>query len=121
MNEVIEKVEVKINHCNSREDIEALGSALTWEGLAIDDDCLKDVFEWLENLTPVKTKQIFVTSGKLMNESYHLKGNNKYPDDLHIVSIKLEDMVKPQAVVIPRFQVGGRWMDDIISNNISRN
>ena len=117
MNEVIENVEIKINHCETKEDILNLGSALTWEGLVVDDECLKDVFKWLESHTPVKVKQVFVTSGKLMNDSFGLKGNRRYPDDLNIVSIKLEDMEAPQAIVIPRFQVGGRWMDDIIDNN----
>ena len=49
-----------------------------------------------------------------------LSGNNKYPDDCTIVSIKLEDMENSMAVVIPRFNIGARWFDDIVMNNAAR-
>lgn len=95
-------------------------SALTWEGMTTTDDNLNDIFNWIEAHTEMKEHNIFITTGKFMNETLHLTGSNQYPDDLSIVSIKLSDMKNPQTIVIPRFEVGGRWMDDIISNNLSR-
>ena len=46
-----------------------------------------------------------------------LPGNNRYPDDLNIVSITNINQAK---IAIPRFQVGGRWFDDIVNNLKSR-
>ena len=50
-----------------------------------------------------------------MNESYDLKGTNRYPDDLTFVSVK--DYYNPMA----KIQLGARWLDDIIDNNIRNN
>lgn len=61
-----------------------------------------------------------IIKGKTMNDVYMLTGNNKYPDDCTIVSIKLEDMENSMAVVIPRFNIGARWLDDIVMNNATR-
>ena len=55
-----------------------------------------------------------------MNINYGLTGSNKYKDDLTIVSIKNEDIKNLGAIIIPRFQVGGRWFDDIVNNNVCR-
>ena len=55
-----------------------------------------------------------------MNLAYGLTGDNAYRDDLHIVSVKLSDIENVGAIVIPRFQVGGRWFDDIVANNRRR-
>lgn len=95
-------------------------SALTWEGMTTTEDNLNEIFNWIEAHTEMKKHNIFITTGKFMNETLHLTGDNQYPNDLSIVSIKLSDMKNPQTIVIPRFEVGGRWMDDIISNNLSR-
>jgi hypothetical protein len=97
------------------EDLAKL-SALTWEGLSIDDENLEAVFDWLKQYTEMKNEVVYIISGKLMNESYDLKNKKRYPDDLHIVSVKLSDMETPSAIVLKRFDVGGRWMDDIINN-----
>lgn len=36
------------------------------------------------------------------------------------MSVLLDDMENWKKVVIPRFQIGGRWMDDIKDNNVMR-
>ena len=57
------------------------------------------------------------TEGKVMNDFYDLSGNNRYPDDSHIVSVIDIDLCK---VTFKRFEIGGRWFDDIVDNNASR-
>lgn len=93
-------------------------SAFTLEGLALDS--VKDLVEWIEALTPLKNRVVYVTKGSLANSEWKLTGDNAYPDDLNIVSIKLDDMEDFNKVVMPRFQIGARWMDDIHDNNVAR-
>ena len=92
-------------------------SALTIEGLAEDSIC--DFVEWLEDNTDILTDNlvVYVTKGKIMNDNYCLTVNNKYPDDLTIVSVIDIDLFK---VALKRFDIGGRWFDDIVDNNASR-
>ena len=49
-----------------------------------------------------------------MNNAYGLTGENAYKDELTILSIKLEDIENVAAITLPRFDVGGRWFDDIV-------
>ena len=95
-------------------------SALTWEGLDTSDESLKQVFDWLKGYTPLKCERVYITSGGLMDVAYGLTGTNAYPANLSIVSVRLCDMEKPMAIAIPRFRVGGRWLDDIVDNNRRR-
>lgn len=80
--------------------------AMTWEGLISEDfevalqECGKDGAKG------------FLTKGKVMNEVCHLTGDNAYPDDLDIFSIK---DFKGLAIYF-----GARWMTDIIDNNADR-
>lgn len=93
-------------------------SALTIEGLALSS--IEDFVKWIETYTLLKNKVVYVTKGALANSEWHLTGDNAYPDDLNIVSVKLDDMEDFNKIVIPRFEVSGRWMDDIYDNNIRR-
>ena len=95
-------------------------SALTWEGLDTSDESLKQVFDWLKGYTPLKCERVYITKGALMDAVYELTGDNAYQSDCSIVSIRLCDMEKPMAIAIPRFMVGGRWLDDIVDNNRRR-
>ena len=52
-----------------------------------------------------------------MNDTYGLTGRNAYSDDLSIVSVTDINQMK---VTLPRFEVGGRWFDDIVDNNAMR-
>lgn len=106
----------------TREQLDALerNSALTWEGLEAGDESLKAVFDWIESYTPVKARRVYITSGATMNLAYNLTGDNAYQDGLTIVSIMLDDIAEPMKIAIPRFQVGGRWFDDIVANNRRR-
>ena len=102
---------------NMLEDLVA-HSAFTLEGLATES--IKDFVAWIEQHTKLKRRDVYVTSGKLANREWGLHGNNAYPDDLHIVSVKLDDMEDFKKIVMARFQIGARWMDDIHDNNVRR-
>lgn len=95
-------------------------SALTLEGLALES--VLDWFNMLLTQTEFKNETVtyYVTSGATMNKYLGLHGYNCYQDNLTIVSFKLSSMVNPMATAIPRFSYGGRWFDDIVDNNLSR-
>ena len=95
-------------------------SALTWEGLTNSEENLEAVMDWLTNLGAVIDGQeptFHIITGELMNEMYGLKGNNAYADILTIISVTNINQIK---VALPRFEVGGRWFDDIVDNNKRR-
>jgi hypothetical protein len=96
-------------------------SAFTIEGLAPDDESLGKLAEWVKRLTSFKREDFYIIEGRTMNREYNLTGTNAYPEtDCTLVCIKLTDLVKPLALTMPRFQVGGRWFDDIVDNNARR-
>ena len=109
---------MEIKTLTELKELEDLGSALTIEGLA--EDSIPDFIDWIKGYTPIKNEIAYIIKGKTMNDVYGLTGNNAYPDDCTIVSIKLEDMENSMAVVMPRFQIGARWFDDIVTNNAAR-
>lgn len=114
---LVEKIEITTKkQCESLRN----NSALTWEGLSADDESLNQLKDWINRYTKLLNERVYIIHGKQMNKWYKLTGNNAYPDDLTIVSIDLQDIESVQAIVIPRFEVGGRWLDDIIDNNIRR-
>lgn len=81
-------------------------SAMTWEGLR------EDNFEIALDMAGQAGAKGYITSGKVMNELCDLTGDNAYPDDLNIFSIK---NFKGLAI-----QFGARWIDDVIDNNARR-
>lgn len=106
---------MEIKRLTTKEGLDDLGSALTMVGLT--EDSIQDYIEWIKQYTPMKSEMAYIVNGKTMNEVYHLTGSNAYPDDLTIVSIKLEDMEDPRKIVTKRFEVDARWFDDIVGNN----
>lgn len=92
------------------------GDALTFEGLAVSDVSMEDMFNWLEDYTKMKTYDVYVTKGKDLNNTYNFPRTKRYPADLSIVSVKLTDMEEPMKIVGPRFMVGGRWFSDVVDN-----
>ena len=105
----------------TKEELDTLynESALTFEGMNIDNENLSDIIEWLESHNAITNEEpIFhIIKGRFMNEVYKLTGNNRYPDDLNILSIT---NIKQSKITIPRFEIGGRWFDDIVDNNAER-
>lgn len=93
-------------------------SALTLEGLNEED--APKLMEWVKNLTPVTDEVVYIIKGKTMNLAYGLTGDNAYPNDLTIQAIPLNLVKNFAALVIPRFNIGARWFDDIVANNARR-
>ena len=94
-------------------------SALTWEGWSSDEKSLNAIREWLkkhEALTHVEP-DFHIIKGKFMNEQYGLSGDNAYPEDCTLVSVTDINQMK---IALQRFEVGGRWFDDIVDNNTRR-
>lgn len=105
----------------SAEDLDALyqDSALTIVGLV--EKAIPDFVNWIEQYTKLrKDCYVYKISGETMNAYCGNTGDNCYPNDLIIVSVKLSDMEDASTIVIPRFMVGGRWFDDIVDNNRRR-
>ena len=81
-------------------------SAMTWEGLRSED------FEVAIDAAGKTGADGYITKGSVMNKLCKLTGDNAYPNDLNIFSIK---DFKGLAM-----SYGARWMDDIIDNNARR-
>ena len=116
--DTIERVDV-----STKEQLDKLynRSALTIEGLFADEENLSQLFDWIENYTSVKKRRVYVIQGETMNSIYGLTGDNAYPkENCSIVCIELLDLENPIAVAIPRFEIGGRWFDDVVDNNLDR-
>lgn len=98
------------------------GDALTFEGFDISDANLRALIKWLEDkeAKPKENLSIYITRGSYMNREYCLTGDNAYPDDLHIVSIDLDDLGNWGAIILPRLELRGRWFSDIVENNRRR-
>lgn len=93
-------------------------SALTVEGLIEEDAPL--FLDWVKHRSPVTTESVYIIKGNIMNEVYGLTGENAYPDDLTLQAIPLNLIKNVSAIIIPRFEIEGRWFDDIVENNAMR-
>jgi len=96
-------------------------NSFTFEGLAIESldqliDYLKDHFK-----NDIEEVIIYDTLGKVMNEHYNLIGGNRYPDDLNIVSLKLDNFDDLGKLAMLKIRIGARWFNDIVDNNARMN
>ena len=81
-------------------------SAMTWEGLR------EDSFEIALDAAGFPSADGYITKGSVMNKLCKLTGDNAYPDDLNIFSIKdFKGLARNYSA---------RWIDDIIDNNARR-
>ena len=94
-------------------------SALTFEGLSSDEENLNAVRNWLKEHGAIEYVEpdFHIITGEFMNEQYGLSGSNAYPEDLTLVSVTDINQAK---IILARFEVGGRWFDDIVDNNARR-
>ena len=95
-------------------------SALTWEGLSADEGNLNAVENWLKKNKAIlegEEPTFHIISGELMNTTYGLTNDNAYSKDLTLISVT---NINQMAICLPRFEVGGRWFDDIVLNNAMR-
>ena len=73
--------------------------SLTIEGLAPDEENLKQLLDLVKELTPLKREDVYTIEGAVMNREYHLTGTNAYHDtDCTLVCVKLVDMEHPNRV-----------------------
>ena len=93
------------------------GSALTFLGCINTDEEIQNYFGWIREKATLKRERMYIVSGKVMNEAYGLTGDNALQDDLVIFCVKQEDIGSPAAITLPRFEIGGRWFDDVVANN----
>lgn len=94
-------------------------SALTIEGLC--EESIPDFLDWINETAKTEDNvNVYVTKGKTMNNIYWLTKDNAYPNDCTIVSIMLSDIENANTLIMRRFEVGGRWFDDIVDNNLNR-
>ena len=109
----------------SEEDIDTIhmlekNSALTFSGLVDEDSSYEGIINWLkENKSPMKDKTFYVFKGWMMNRLYGLRGRSKYPSDLTFISIDLDSISNLQNIYLKRFEIGGRWLDDIVDNDVA--
>lgn len=96
-------------------------SAFTWEGMSADNDNLKAIVEDLKaNTNIILPVHFYVFDGRTMNRMYGLTENNAYPDNLTFISIDLDNWSKLGNLPFYKMQVGARWLDDIVDNNMVR-
>ena len=103
------------------------GSAFTWEGLKLESQKdAEEIFAVLYDNGFVNEDGIkygkFVlhrTTGADFNARYSLHGDNRYPDDLTIVSIDNSSLHIMKMLPI-QIRFGARWFDDIVWNNQAR-
>lgn len=117
-NSIYEKEEV-----TTKEKLNELykSSALTFTGIIADDENLNKIIEWIKKYSEISQPlPIYIIKGKVMNQNYRLTGANAYNDNLTLISIKTEDIKEVNKIAIPRFEIDGRWFDDIVDNNARR-
>lgn len=97
-------------------------SALTNEGCIVDDENMEFLSKWLieKGAQPVDGFVVYAYKGEIMNCYYGLTGENAYPDDLNIISIKPESFGNPSALTVARFELEFRWFDDLVDGNLYR-
>lgn len=114
----------EVKNVTTKEGLKKLyeGSALTSEGFVMSDENIEFYIKWLKvnGAEPKDPLTLYLTKGKFMNDTFGFTGDNAYPDDLNIVSIELDDLENWGAIVMPRFQMGLRWLDDCINNSLYR-
>lgn len=110
---------MEIVRVNSREELDYLYDCSALTVIGLHEDSIPAFVDILRENTTVYRERVFIILGKFMNEQYGLTGRNAYKDDLHIVSISLEDFDE-EPMVLKRFEYGWRWFDDVVDSNARR-
>ena len=102
-------------------DLEMLynGSAFTFEGLDTSRESMKSLMTALKDYVNPEMDEltIYVVKGSLMNDRYGL-WKDPYPDRLSIVAIPTNQFKDIGKLAMFKLQVGARWFDDIVDNNV---
>lgn len=84
-----------------------------------------DINEWTEGLSELldkeggmgKVKQWYHTTGKVLNDRWNLKGDNRFNDDLSILMFDYTGMNIGKLAIF-KLKMGDRWFNDIIDNSL---
>lgn len=90
-------------------------SAVVLEGFDI--NCLPEYMNYLKSITEVYKERAFVIKGRLINDSYRLGGENRYPENLNIIAILQEDVRLDKDTVQKLYELGAKPYTDVIYNN----
>jgi len=66
-----------------------------------------------------KPKQWYTFKGQLMNDTYFLTGNNRYPKDITFLCFSIEELNTGKLAIF-KIKMQDRWLDDIVNNNLLR-
>ena len=96
-------------------------SAFTWEGMDTSKETLQRIVDDFKDNTAIELPvKFYIYDGKVMNDLYKLTDKNAYPDDLHFVSVDLDNWREMGNLPLYKLKVGARWLDDIVDNNLVR-
>ena len=96
-------------------------NSLTFEGTQIEESNLDFLVKWLkEHDCIMRTNDFYIVKGHTMNEIYNLTDDNCYPDTCNILCVKLSDLSNISSICLARFELQGRWFNDIVDNNSRR-
>ena len=98
-------------------DLLANESAITIEGVNLDEVNMFIDFMVEEEILKKQPKEVYIWTGKFMNEVCKLRGENAYQEDFHFLAIGAE--YNGELAGSHPFKCEGkyRWLDDIIGNN----
>lgn len=83
-----------------------------------------DINEWTDGYQKLCNEekigtipQWYKTTGKVLNDRWNLKGDNRFNDDLSILMFTYEGMNIGKLAIF-KLKMGDRWFNDIIDNSI---
>jgi hypothetical protein len=94
--------------------------ALTFSGISCDADTLEGIAQWVEQYTSYTNKVAYLVSGEQINAWYKLTDKNAFPSAHNFICISQHDLKDYNKIALARFDVGGRWLKDIISDKIEQ-
>lgn len=96
-------------------------SAMTWEGMYLDQENLDGIAALFiqKQLVKAETDEItgYAWYGHTMNSLYDLHGENRYPDNLPFLSFENDSFNGEGNLTVFKLEYGARWLDDIVGNN----
>lgn len=105
----------------NKEELEQLRgkSAYTIVGVGDIDEYKKGYEELMKREGIGKPISWHTFTGKLMNDSYNLTGDNRYPNDLVFLCFPLDGLNVGKLAMF-KLRMEDRWLDDVIDNDLRR-
>ena len=113
-------VRLKIVKVKTKKQCEELRKTwtLTFSGIPCDEDTLEGIVQWIEQYTAYTNKIVHVVSSDQINSWYKLSGREAFTANQNFICIKQFDLKDYNKIALTRFDVGGRWLKDIISDKL---